>query len=440
MSKQKSCSPSNLSNNSSDVRLFERVRLHSFQGLLHGSPGRMRSPGKHPRVLLEDLLKAEVLSSQLILAIEDLVRSLLGMLDTVQEDGEDYGMSSTTEDESIKSFRSALLQSANTLDELTKLQISENGKELKHAPNTPSLFVHNASMVEKNATNGDDESADHRLGKILSYSSDSTTPSSFSARASEFESTSPSDETVGEDDMNAGEENRRNCDMTVLQEAVKTLRNEIQELQAKHEGQFMTFASKFVELDQDDHPNMRQTLEKIMQKLSPQDQNWTFHGRLDEAEMEQLFYFVLLQKTLRSCSAVMNIPTLREFDRKMEHENTQPCENNNVQDGRSFIPSLNSANGLCSNCCQPLRSDNESKEYLGRDNSTTLNIPNHDIQVYNSSDSNEEPTTNGLSKSNLKRPHDFEDEQQHKKRKKGKNLFACFSRKWLKNNKRSKKH
>ena len=57
------------------------------------------------------------------------MKSLQGMLDHPgqAENGEDYGMSSTTEDESIKSFRSALAQSANTLDELTKLQISENG-------------------------------------------------------------------------------------------------------------------------------------------------------------------------------------------------------------------------------------------------------------------------------------------------------------------------
>jgi hypothetical protein len=104
----------------------------------------------------------KVLSSQLILAIEDLVKSLLGMLDTGQEDGDDYGMSSTTEDESIKSFRSALLQSANTLDELTKLQISENGKEMKHASNdneNGSLFANDSSMVEQN---GDEEGADHR--------------------------------------------------------------------------------------------------------------------------------------------------------------------------------------------------------------------------------------------------------------------------------------
>jgi hypothetical protein len=107
----------------------------------------------------------KVLSSQLILAIEDLVKSLLGMLDTGQEDGEDYGMSSTTEDESIKSFRSALLQSANTLDELTKLQISENGKEMKHASNdneNGSLFANDSSMVEQNTINGDEESADRR--------------------------------------------------------------------------------------------------------------------------------------------------------------------------------------------------------------------------------------------------------------------------------------
>lgn len=105
-----------------------------------------------------------MLSSQLVLAIEDLVKSLRAMLDTGQENGEDYGMSSTTEDESIRSFRSALVQSANTLDELTKLQISENGKEGENVPNTKnsSLFVNTASMVEQRGINREDESIDHR--------------------------------------------------------------------------------------------------------------------------------------------------------------------------------------------------------------------------------------------------------------------------------------
>lgn len=88
---------------------------------------------------------------------------------------------------------------------------------------------------------------------ILSYGSDSTTPgeksSSFSARASETTSTSPSDVTACEEDE-MSDENRTNCDMSFLQEAVKTLRHEIQELQMKHEVQFMTFASKFIELEQ----------------------------------------------------------------------------------------------------------------------------------------------------------------------------------------------
>ena len=38
--------------------------------------------------------------------------------------------------------------------------------------------------------------------------------------------------------------------MSFLQEAVKTLRDEVQELQIKHEVQFMTFACKFIELEQ----------------------------------------------------------------------------------------------------------------------------------------------------------------------------------------------
>lgn len=150
------------------------MRLHSFQSLVHGSPGRQRSPGKHPRVLLEDLLKAEVLSSQLVLAIEDLVKSLQGMLNTGPENGEDYGLSSTTEDESIKSFRSALAQSANTLDELTKLQISENGsKDVKimDARNTEnaSLFVNTASIAHQHGTAEEDENLDQqRYPKISS--------------------------------------------------------------------------------------------------------------------------------------------------------------------------------------------------------------------------------------------------------------------------------
>jgi hypothetical protein len=120
-------------------------------------------------------------------------------------------------------------------------------------------------------------------------------------------------------------------------------------------------------------------------------------------------------------------------------------ENNKVQDGRSLIPSLKNVNGLCSNCCQPLSGDDDvttmksKEEYQTHGNNRTLNVPMNETH-YNSSDSNEEPGINGLSKSNLKRPHDFEDEQQNKKRRKGKSLFACFSGTWLRNNKRSKKH
>lgn len=43
------------------------------------------------------------------------------------------------------------------------------------------------------------------------------------------------------------------------------------------------------------------------------DQNWTFQARLNEGDMEQLFYFVLLQKTLKSCLVVMNSITLPEI-------------------------------------------------------------------------------------------------------------------------------
>ncbi|XP_028391606.1 uncharacterized protein LOC114516355 [Dendronephthya gigantea] len=452
MSEKQSCSPSlMLSPHTSDVRLYERVRLQSFQSLLSASPaGRFRSPTRHPRVILEDLLKAEVLSTQLVLAIEDLVKSLLSMMDSCKENGEDYGMSSTTEDESIRSFRSALVQSANTLDELTKLQISENGRDVNDPQTTENggLFVNTASVVEHHETNDGNHTINQpRFGKILSSGSDSTTPksSSLSARESEFSSTSPSDVTIACDEHDVSGRDENGNHVAFLHEAVKTLRNEVQELQAKHEMQFITFASKFIELDEDERPSTRNILEKIMQKLSPQDQNWTFHGRLDEAEMEHLFYFVLLQKTLKSCLAVMNTPEAREFNRKPENIRVRE----NRPNRRDLIPSSSNANGpVCVNCRRSLR-DRDSADETDPENvkekyqtygesKTLLNVPKSEIQ-YNSSDSNEEPVLNGLTKSSLKRPHDFEFEQQSKKRKKGKNLFSCFSTKWLRNNRRSKK-
>lgn len=84
------------------------------------------------------------------------------MMDSCKENGEDYGVSSTTEDESIRSFRSALVQSANTLDELTKLQISENGKDMNDAQNTENgnLFVNTASLVEHHETNYGNRASD----------------------------------------------------------------------------------------------------------------------------------------------------------------------------------------------------------------------------------------------------------------------------------------
>ena len=102
-------------------------------------------------------------------------------------------------------------------------------------------------------------------------------------------------------------------------------------------------------------------------------------------------------------------------------------------------------NGLCSKCCRSLKSNDDvgnkrRKEYeMCARNSTTLQVPKNETH-YNSSDSNEESAVNGLPKSNLKRRHDFEDEQRNKRRKKGKSLFACFSGKWLRNNRRSKKN
>lgn len=91
-----------------------------------------------------------------------------------------------------------------------------------------------------------------RSGKILSYGSDSTTPksSSLSARESEYSSTSPSDVTIACGDHDGSGRDEKGNNIASLHEAVKTLRNEVQELQAKHEVQFMTFASKFIELDE----------------------------------------------------------------------------------------------------------------------------------------------------------------------------------------------
>lgn len=86
------------------------------------------------------------------------------MLDTGQENGEDYAMSSATEDESIKSFRSALMQSANTLNELTKLRITEHRKDaVKNVATTEcdthALFVNTASIGEHAA---EDDITDQR--------------------------------------------------------------------------------------------------------------------------------------------------------------------------------------------------------------------------------------------------------------------------------------
>lgn len=126
-------------------------------------------------------------------------------------------------------------------------------------------------------------------------------------------------------------------------------------------------------------------------------------------------------------------------------KNTELRENKEEQDRRSFIPSnLSNVNEICSQCCRPLGGDEltvnrAKKEYETYKNSTTLHAPKNETQ-YNSSDSSDDPAANGVSRSNLKRPHDFEDEQRHKKRKKGKSFFSCFGGKWLRNNKRSKKY
>ena len=59
--------------------------------------------------------------------------------------------------------------------------------------------------------------------------------------------------TACEEDTSGEEEARERGEgdaVTCLQDAVKTLCNEIHDLQAKHEVQFMTFASKCMELDQ----------------------------------------------------------------------------------------------------------------------------------------------------------------------------------------------
>ena len=47
------------------------------------------------------------------------------------------------------------------------------------------------------------------------------------------------------------------------------------------------------------------------------EENWAYQGKFDEHGMEQLFYFVLLQKTLKSCLAIINTINIDERDEVM---------------------------------------------------------------------------------------------------------------------------
>ncbi|XP_046850366.1 uncharacterized protein LOC124443867 [Xenia sp. Carnegie-2017] len=407
-------SPTNPSQ-SPNVLLYERVRLQSFQSFLHGTVG------KHPRVLLEDLLKAEVLSSKLVLAIEDLVNSLLNMLDKRKHVTEDYGMSSTTEDESIRSFRSALRNSVNALEGITNLKISE---EMKHTMSSKTS-EHSLSMTQDNQElNVENYSKEnHRAMKISLHSSESTTPgneksSSLSTRG--FNSTSSSDHTSGEHaTVSGGEESRGLEDVSRLHDAVLKLRDEIEDLERQQEAQFIMFASKIMDTKQDHGLNVRQILEKIVQKLSPQDQNWTFQARLNEGDMEQLFYFVLLQKTLKSCLVVMNSITLPEL-----HDlNIDAETDNDKHDGKIQ---------LCSMCERGFIAKESGKCAADETLLKTSKQPFN----FNSSDSNDEQQ-NSSAKTSLKRPNEFDDEQKHKKRRKS-YLLSCFAGKWMRK-RRSKK-
>lgn len=442
-----------LSKTSSDIRLYERVRLQSFQGLLPGAQNRIRSPGRHPHVLLEDLLKAEVVSLQLVLAIENVAKIVnqcfTSECSSGQESGKKRDETTTTEDGSLKSFQSALVQSANALDELTKLQISDN----VHGENTETS--QDASSAYNNSFLSPSVSYDAArqwqvrdvkdtvTAKRLSYDSrrpSTLTPSepswSFSMRVSEL-STTPSDaphfeadSVLGRDTDSERIENGVNIEHEV-KDTIKTLRNEMEELQLKHETQFINYAAKYFDLSQDENQNMRTLLEKIMENLSPQDQNWTHHGRFDEHGMEQVFYFVLLQKTLKSCLAI--IDTINMEESQMEKEVQPPKTQEKQMNG--IITNNMSETRQCSSCLlnKPNSCWTNETRTLIPGNYTTLVAPEIQDDKINAAGAS-------TSQVNGKRSNEFDEEQEHKKQKKGKSLFACFNTRWPKRRQKKSKN
>lgn len=236
--------------------------------MIQGAENRTRSPGRHSNVLLEDLLKAEVISLQLLLAIEDVVQcvkqnfssgNIPGQVEKAQCDRTDV-----EDNSSLKCFQSAVAQSAGALEELTKLQISESltGENMEIPPDTNS-DISNHSLSTPFFCNGIQRPQENcAVSKRLSYGSERTTTSpsepswSFSVRVSDL-STTPSDATDLEESLWCAEEatdseskeNKLNTE-SIVKDAIKTLRDEMEELQKKHEKQFISYAAKYLELNQ----------------------------------------------------------------------------------------------------------------------------------------------------------------------------------------------
>lgn len=269
-----------MSKHSTEIRLYERVRLQSFQGLLPGAQNRMRSSVRFPHVLLEDLLKAEVISLQLVSAVEDvvkLVKQNFGQFGKNNRGKMKEGREQTdAKDDAGKfqRFQTALAQSANALDELTKLQISENvggcTEEMEMSGrDTTTTAKPSTNSLEIPFPDGDISKQssileNSNVTKRLSYGSGTTSLSepswNFSVRVSEL-STTPSDATPDTSDESlltfgreATECEGRKEDGLIMEEivkdAMKTLRIEMEGLQVKHEKQFVNYAAECLDLNQ----------------------------------------------------------------------------------------------------------------------------------------------------------------------------------------------
>lgn len=259
-----------MSKPSAEIRLYERVRLQSFQGLLPGAQNRMRSSVRFPHVLLEDLLKAEVISLQLVLAIEDvvkLVKQNFGQSPNnnrgqIKEGCEQTDV--TDDDGRFQRFQTALAQSANALDELTKLQISDNVscmEEMEMSRDTTTTKPSNSSLETPFPDGGISKQPaileNSNVTKRLSYGSGTTTSISepswnFSVRVSEI-STTPSDATPDISDeslLTCGTEGTECNIEAMVKDAMKTLRIEMEGLQIKHEKQFVNYAAECLDLNQ----------------------------------------------------------------------------------------------------------------------------------------------------------------------------------------------